>query len=560
MEKREIAHVLRTMGALLEIKGEDSFKVRSYEKAAESLLRNDFDLAAMAKEGRLLEIPGIGKNLEPKLKEMVLTGRSTYLERLLEEVPEGLLDLLRVPGVGAKTAKLLHDALGVAGLPDLKKALQEHRVQTLPGLGKKREELMQKGLTEIERYAGRLSLGMALPVLENLVDLLSGCDIQAQIVGETRRYEETVASLEVLLQEVPGETPAETVLRSGILPVPDLASLEQAWDKERGALVLRTSFGVPLRLFFRGRPAFWANAVRLTGPASFLDLLGKKAAERGTPLDSVEALDEQGVFRALGACYVPPELRHRVLSVDRSFEWGEIVSPEDLQGDLHVHTSWSDGTAGIEDMVQNARRLGYRYIAITDHATEIRLINGLTPEKVLAQIAEIESLRPKYPDIEIFSGAEVDVLKDGRLYLADDLLAKLDVVVASVHQDIGDSHGELQNRLLKAARNPNVDVIGHPTGRLIGRRPGVQSGLEPVFQAAAECGTVMEINSSPERLDLPEGLAAEAFRAGCRFAVCTDAHSPMTMDSLRYGVYASARRAAITRDRVVNALPDPLRS
>ena len=574
MDKREIAHVFRTMGALLEIKGEDSFKVRSYERAAESLQHCDFDLAAMANEGRLTEIPGIGKNLEPKLRELALTGRSSFLERLVQEVPEGLLDLLRVPGVGPKTARLLHDALGVAGLSDLKKALAEHRVQRLPGLGRKREELMQKGLGEIEKYAGRLSLGIALPVLENLTATLSNLGIEAEIVGETRRYEETVAFLDALVLETEGEKPQETVLRSGILPAPDATALEQAWDAALGGFTFRTSFGVPLRLFFSPRREFRAQATALTGPDAFLHVLAKKAEERGyrftrgclfkgdRPLDIGS---DEALFEALGAGYVPPELRHRSEFVEAAFALApgsedprirELVSPNDIRGDLHVHTTWSDGTAGIEEMVQAARRLRYRYIAVTDHATEIKLIRGLTPERLPAQLAEIEGLRSKYPDIRILSGVEVDILKDGRLYLEDDVLAKLDVVVASVHQDIGNAHGEMQNRLVRAASNPNVDVIGHATGRLIGRRPGTQAGLVAVFQAASTHGTALEINSSPERLDLPEGLAALAMDAGARFAICTDAHSPESLLSIRYGVFASARRAGIPRDRVINTSPD----
>jgi DNA polymerase (family 10) len=563
MDRREIVYVLRTMGALLEIKGEDSFKVRAYEKAALSLERQDYDLAAMASEDRLLEIPGIGKNLEPKLRELVVAGRSSFLERLIQEVPEGLLDLLRVPGIGPKTARLLHESLGVTGLPALKAALQEHRVQGLPGLGKKREELMERGLREIEKYAGRLSIGVALPVLENLTRALSLHGVSAEIVGETRRYEETVAALDVLVREAEGEPPARTVARSGIVPSAEESSLMQAWDPKTRTLAFRTSFGVPLRLHFEDRRGFWVRAISLTGPQSFLESLSARAREKGYRLEEsglylgdtrVDVEDERDVYDRLDMRFVPPEVRHRPESVER--DRLDLVSPGDVKGDLHVHTSWSDGTGSVEDMVQKARSLGYCYIAVTDHATEIKLIRSMTPERLEAQLREIGEVSRKYADIRVLSGIEVDILRDGQLYLPDQELSRLDVVVASVHQDIGDARGELANRLVKAAMNPHVDVIGHPTGRLIGRRPGYRSGLKPVFEAAARSGTALEINSSPERLDLPEELAAEALLAGATFAICTDAHGPQILEDMRFGVYASARRAGIPRGRVLNACED----
>jgi DNA polymerase (family 10) len=349
--------------------------------------------------------------------------------------------------------------------------------------------------------------------------------------------------------------------------------LEAAWDTKSSSFAFNTSFGVPLQLYFCPPADFGTRSVALTGPGAFVDALRVKAKGKGYRLEEdrlyredepVPVSADAALFEALDAAYLPPELRHRAEFVEAAFSAAprsrdprieNLVSSGDLAGDLHIHTSWSDGTAGIEAMVQSARALGYRCLAVTDHATEIKMIRSLTPERALSQLAEIEGLRSKYPDIRILAGAEVDILKDGRLYLEDDVLRKLDVVIASVHQDIGDSHGELVNRLSKEASNPHVDVVGHPTGRLIGRRPGIVAGLEPVFRAAAACGTALEINSSPERLDLPETLAAAALEAGVNFAISTDAHSPESLASIRYGVYASARRAGVPKSRVLNASP-----
>lgn len=571
MNRREVAHALRTMGALLQVKGEESFKVRSYEKAADSLEAGDYDLRAMAEQGRLTEIPGIGKNLEPKVRDLVLTGRSPFLERLVQEIPEGILDLLRVPGIGPKTARLLHSELGVAGLDDLDRALSEHRVQGLPGMGRKREELMRRGLNEIKKYAGRLSIGIALPVMEDLAATLSDLGVECCIVGETRRYEETVASLDLLVRDKEGEEPWDVLHKTGVLASHSPGDIRERWDEAAGVFTFATSFGVPLRVFFSpGERLGWRFA-EITGPASFVDALRNAYRDKGLRPGSRGAGDgrevgaqwDLGLFEDIGAVYLPPEMRHLgelaclALSGDMqvSRRIGEVVSPEDIRGDLHVHTAWSDGVGSIEEMVVAARKQGWDYIAVTDHATEIKMIRGLTEERLLAQIAEIEALRPKYPDIQILTGVEVDVLRDGRLYLSDEVLSKLDVVVASVHQDVSDSRGELTDRLLKAVENPNVDILGHMTGRVIGRRPGASDSLARVFEAAARNGVAVEVNASPERLDLPEALAAEAVSRGVRLAVCTDAHRPESLDSMRFGVLSVCRRAAIPKAMIVNAAP-----
>lgn len=576
MNKREVAHALRTMGALLQVKGEDSFKVRSYEKAADSLEAADYDLRAMAEEGRLTEIPGIGKNLEPKVRDLVLTGRSPFLERLVQEIPEGVLDLLRVPGIGPKIARLLHSELGVSGLDDLDRALSEHQVQGLPGVGRKREDLMRKGLNEIKKYAGRLSIGVALPVMEDLVATLSDMGVECRITGETRRYEEAAASLDLLVREKHGEEPWDVLHRTGIMGSVSPDSIREFWDASARRFTLATSFGVPLRICFCQDQGLGLRFAELTGPASFVDALLRACKAKGLDAGSALGGEDRGdgapwdhmLFEALGAVYLPPELRHRsglvdlVLSGDSgvSERLAEIVSPHDIKGDLHVHTTWSDGVSSIEEMVVSARSRGYDYIAITDHATEIKMIHGLTEERLSAQIAEIEGLRLKYPDIQILTGVEVDILRDGRLYLSDEALSKLDVVVASVHQDVSDSRGELVSRLMKVLENPNIDILGHVTGRVIGRRPGASDSLAKVFEAAARKGVAIEVNASPERLDLPEYLAEEAVSNGARLAVCTDAHSTGSLDSMRLGVLAVCRRAAIPRDKVVNTAPYSRRS
>lgn len=551
------------------IKGEDAFKVRSYGRAADSITAGDYDLEAMAKGGRLTEIPNVGRNLEPKIREMVLTGRSSFLERLAEEIPPGLLDLLNVPGIGAKTARLLHDSLGVKNLDDLKAALAEHKVQALPGLGKKREELMAKGLAEIEKYAGRASLGLVLPVMEDLLAALAEAGVRAEAGGELRRYEETVGGLDLVLTLRGSETPAALMERAGLVPAGSRDALEKAWDEAASVFTLKTSFGIPLRAHIAREEDFAARWTYATGPESYIEVLEARARQRGLSLKRdglfkddrlVRVRSDKELHEALGMQVVPPEVRHRpeIIEMAAQGELPALVRPEDLRGDLHVHTSWSDGTASVEAMVQKAVSLGYSHIAITDHATEIKMIRTLTPERLEEQVKEIRRVAAAYPQIRVLAGVEVDILKDGRLYLADEVLQGLDIVVASVHQDLSDSRGDLAARLTKAASNPHVDIIGHPIGRLIGRRSGFQAGLDTLFHVAAECGTALEINASPERLDLPEALANRAHHLGCSLAIATDAHSPEGLESLRLGVLASARRAALPPSAIINAGCDPL--
>ncbi len=561
MDKVELAHLLRMMGDLLQIKGEDPFKVRSYGKAADSIEYGDFDLDLLAREGRLLEIPMIGKNLEPKVRDIILTGRSPFIEELVREIPGGVLDLLRVPGIGPKTAGLLYHNLGIAGLDDLGVALAANKIRTLPGMGKKREELMAEGLTEILRFAGKISLGVALPVVESIAHALGQKGIRAQYVGEVRRYEEAVASMDVLIA-LDGQTPEELVVRSGIVPVDDRNLLRQAWNDTLGCYSFSTGIGIPLRMFFEESDVVPVRAAFLTGPSSFLEFLSERAGSRGLKISEREVMrggkaipvrSEAALFHELGLAYVPAELRHRrqFLEAAARGEEPDVVRLSDLRGDLHLHTSWSDGTASIERMVQAAIEAGYSYIAVTDHATPMAMIRGITSENLDAHLEEVRDVQAKYPDFRVYSGVEVDILKGGKLYLPDEDLARLDVVVASVHQDL-DSKDEGLSRLAVAAANPNVDILGHPTGRKIGRRPGLGMDLGPVPEIAAKSNTVFEINSSPERLDLSEPLVAEAYSAGARFAVSADCHSLSGLGGIRYGVLACAARAGIPARAVVN--------
>lgn len=567
MHKREIAHFLRALGSLLEIKGEIGFKVRSYEKAAKSIERGDFPLLDMAKAGKLLEIPDVGRNLEPKISEMILTGKSSYMEKVVQDVPYSLLELLNIPGVGPKTTRMLFEVLGVKNLDDFEEALKNHQVQSLPGVGMKREDMMIKGLAEVRKYLGRVSVGVAFPVASHMEKAVSQNGIPCQMVGGLRRFEETVDKIELLVGLNEGETPHETIEKSGLALGLKDDEIIRAWDQEQQRFVLTTGLGVPLVVYLAPLKDFWAKVFWLTGPEDYVNSVARAAKDKGFRYgpdgffagDAHVCLDgEEVIFTRLGFSYLPPEVRHRPEFALLSEEGRHIdlILPQDIKGDLHTHTIWSDGVDTVENMVVKAISMGYSYLAITDHATFMKVIDGITPEKLDAYLGEIEESRKKHPDFRIFAGVEVDVAKDGSLFLSNEHLRVFDVVVASVHQDL-DSQGNPVERLAEAAKNPYVRIIGHPTGRLIGRRPGVQTGLAPLFKTAAETGTILEINSSPERLDLPEVLVEEAHRLGARFTVSTDAHSPGGLLRAQCGVRTCAMRAGLPPQKVINTFSAP---
>ncbi len=543
------------------------FKVRSYEKAAKSIERGDFPLLEMAKEGRLFEIPDVGRNLEPKISEMVLTGKSSYMDRVIEDVPYSLLELLNIPGVGPKTTRILFEVLGVKNLDDFEEALKNHQVQSLPGVGMKREDMMIKGLAEVRRYLGRVSAGVAFPVASHMEKVVSQNGIPCQMVGGLRRFEETVDKIELLMGLNEGETPHETIEKSGLALGLKNDEIIRAWDQEQQRFVLTTGLGVPLVVYLAPLKDFWAKAFWLTGPEDYVTNMAHQAKGKGFTYGPegffvdgrhVCLNGEEAIFERLGFTYLPAEVRHRRKFVRLSEEGQHInlVSPEDLKGDLHTHTIWSDGVDTVENMVLKAISIGYSYLAITDHATFMKMIDGITPEKLHAYLGEIEESRKRHPDFRILSGVEVDVAKDGTLFLSNEHLRLFDVVVASVHQDL-DAQGNPVERLVEAAKNPYVRIIGHPTGRHIGRRQGVQTGLAPLFRAAVETGTVLEINSSPDRLDLSEVLVEEAHSLGARFTVSTDAHSQSGLLRAQCGIRASAMRAGLPPSCVINTYSAP---
>ncbi len=597
----EVSRVLETVADLLEVLGgEEARKAAAYRRAARSVRALDEDVADLHEAGRLTEIPGVGGALARKIGELIESGRLAYHERLAAEVPPGVLDLLRLPGVGPRTAGLLWRRLGVEDLETLEEAARSGSLRKLPGFGPKKEAAVLEGLAALRRRSGRIPLGEARPAALALVDLLSAVPGVTAVspAGGVRRWCETVESIDIVagVEEPEGlQGPAagngpgdarspEGAGRAGgpggsvaarvagiVRDLPDVTEvLQVARDRVRASL--RSGVEVDVRLV----PArLYAGALRhFTGSREHNESLQKRAASMGLALGpegvlekggrSRPARSEEEVYSELGLAYIPPELREGRGEVEAAAEGRlpRLVELSDIRGDLHVHTDWSDGHLSLEGLVEAARARGYEYVVVSDHSRSLAVTGGLDEERLLAQKDAIEELNRRLAEegpaeehgagpFRLLAGVEVDILPDGRLDLPDGVLAEMDVVTASVHSALRQPGERMTERLVGAAKNEHVDVIGHPTGRLLGRREPSALDLEGLFEVCARTGTLLEINASPERLDLKDTDARLAKDMGCRFTVSTDAHHARALGDMVYGV-ATARRAWLEPGDVAN--------
>lgn len=554
-----VAEALYEIADLLEFTGGDLFKVRAYRKAAEAvglLLEQAADLVGA---GHLTRVPGIGKAIAAKIAELVETGRIGYLEELRQSVPPGVLDLTRVPGLGARTAMLLYQRLGVDSLEALELAAQEGRLRDLPGLGPRKEAAIRAAAARVRRRPDRVSIGVAAPIAEAVVQHLRShpAVLQALVAGSVRRRQETVADIDVVIATRDPEAVRAHLDRLPPLPRPVdpvLVSPEEfaltLFERTGSAAHLAELAGVVQV----GTPPVAAEAVRpyaAPGPAT---------QDRAAPDPGEAEATDAAVYRALSLPYIPPELREGrgEVAAARAGRLPRLITREDIRGDLHVHTTASDGTATLAEMAEAARELGHRYLAICDHSQSLAIARGLSPERLRQHVAAIRRL-DQWEGFRLLAGAEVDILRDGTLDYPDELLAELDVVVASLHSHLRLSEAEQTERLLRAIANPHVDIIGHPFGRVIGRREPVALDFDRILEACARTGTALEISASPSRLDLSDRHARQAREAGVKLVINTDAHSVRELELLPYGV-GQARRGWVEPEDVVNAmdLPDLL--
>ena len=553
MTNDEISEVFRNIGNLLQIKGDDSFRARIYDRAAETIEELSADLYTLAEEGKLRSIPGIGKAIEQKITEMLETGRCRFYDNLIEEMGPDVIDLLAIRGVGVKTAGRFYQELGVKSLSDLRAAIDTDRLKQMKRMGAKTIASIDEGLRFLEAQRKMRPVRQILPIANAIFETLKNCsDVKRlDFTGDFRRHEEVLRSLELVVECGGAQGVIEAL--SGVEGVASLAIQDDPH------VVASVDRGFPLRIYCTGAAEYEATLIVTTGTNAHLTELNQVAASQdiegiGEQLpDWSKDKTESDIYGQLGLPFIVPELRGDADSIEAGLadNLPTLIEAGDLRCDLHMHTDWSDGRGSIRQMVETAASLGHEYIAITDHSESSRVANGLTPDRLLAQIQQVREINTEIDGMEVLAGSEVDILKDGSLDFPDELLAQLDIVVASVHAGFSMTEAEMTDRVIRAVENPYVTIIGHPTGRLLGRRPGYAINLEAVIDAAAAHYVALEINAAPSRLDLEPSAVRLARARGVLLSVNTDAHTVPDLERVLFGINV-ARRGWLEKSDVLN--------
>ena len=559
MNNADVASALGEIAELLELKNESSFRIRAYENAARTLGALTEDVRVLASRGDLEKIKGIGEGIARRIAELLETGHMEYLDALRAEFPPGVRSLMNVPGVGPSLARRVYRELGVESMEDLRAAAEDGRLASLSGMGEKSAQNVLQALDRVKKQESRISIGKALPLVEELLAQLAPYEFIANLTpaGSLRRWAPTIGDIDLMATS----SEASRVM-DVFVGLPQVRQV-LAHGPTKSSILSDNGLQVDLRIV--EAEAFGSLLQHFTGSREHNIELRDYALRLGYSLNEYGIAsvkdgtrrsfpDEESFYAALGLAYIPPELRqgNGEIQAARSDSLPSLVDIDDIRGDLHAHTIWSDGSVDIEAMVEAARRRGYAYLAITDHSLGVGVAHGLDPDRLLAQIERIRQLDAETPGIGILAGSEVDIKRDGTLAFSDEILARLDWVIASVHSGFNQSEAEMTARIIRAMENPHVDAIAHPTGRLIGKRAPYAVDLEAVFRAAARTATALEINSFPERLDLSDVHARRARELGVMLVVDTDAHAPVHLENIRYGV-AMARRGWAQPSDILNA-------
>lgn len=558
MNNYELAEIFTRISDLLEIKGEVIYKILAYRKAADSLENLPADAEAYWREGKLDEIPGVGKAIAEKIDEIFSTGRLQFLEKLEQEVPPTIIEVLQVPDIGPKKAALFWKQLGVIDLAGLEAAAQAGKLRTLPGMGEKSEAKILAGIEAVKRRSGRIPLGKAWPFAQELFTYLGAVPGVARVsaAGSLRRMRATVGDLDILVAAIDSGPVMEAFTNH-----PQVISVSG-----KGSTKASVEFHNNIRAqLWVHPPERWGTALQYaTGSKDHNVRLREIALKKNLSLSEQALTHEDGreilcaseeeVYTLLDLPWIPPELREDrgEIQAARAGELPDLIERSDLQAELHSHSTWSDGRLSIKEMAQAAIQRGYRVLAITDHSASLGVAGGLSADELQSQRQEIEAVQSELGDqILLLQGAEVEIKSDGTLDFSDDVLAQLDIVIASLHSSLRQPREQVTSRLLNAIHNPHVDVIGHPTGRMIPNREGADLDMQAIFQAAAKSGVALEINAHPARLDLDDVYSRRAKELGIPLSINTDAHSAADMDLVSFGV-ATARRGWIEPRDVIN--------
>jgi len=559
MNNKQLADTFTLIADLLEIRGEIIFKTIAYRKAAESLIGLSRDASEYQKEGTLQEIPGVGKAIAEKIDELLATGKLEFLEKLKKEVHPDLATWMKVPSLGPKKIAMISKELKITSLTDLEKAAKAGKLKNLPGMGAKSEAAILEGLASLSRRSGRISVGKALPLANEIITALKKVKgvVDAQPAGSLRRMRSTVGDLDILVA-----AKDSSAVMDAFTTLPRISRVLGKGDIKSS---VEFSDGIRAQVWVHLPEKFGTALQYATGSKDHNVQLRQLALDKGLSLSDHSFLNvktkkeifcatEEEVYKTLGLQWIPPELREGrdEIALAKANKLPKLIEVKDIKSNLHMHSNYSDGALSMLDMTKAAIKRGLKVIAFSDHSVSLGVANGLSIERHKQQAAEIKKLQKQFGDeITILHSSEVEIKADGSLDYPDDFLASLDLVVASLHSSLRQPREKITERLLNAINNPHVDIIGHPTGREIPDREGADLDMEVIFKAAAKSGVAMEMSASPYRLDLDDHHARRAKELGVLLSINTDAHSEEDYDMLPYGV-AIAKRAGLTKNDVIN--------
>ncbi len=554
INKKDIIKLLEKIAMYMELKGENPFKTSAFRKAAAAL---ENDQRSLKEIDDLTALPGIGKGTAAVIEEYRETGESATLKELQAEVPEGLIPLLRIAGLGGKKIAKLYKELHITNKDELMKACEEKKVSALAGFGAKSEEKILNALKEVNDGPDRFPLSFVMPIADQIETYLGKIDAIKKFsrAGSLRRMKESVKDLDFIIAT---DRPEE--VREQLLQLPNIKDVIGAGDT-KVSITLSYEYDISIDFRMIKPEEFYTTLHHFTGSKDHNVRMRQLAKERGEKIseygvenaETGEVLtfpSEEAFYHHFDLPFIPPQCREDGTEVDY-FPADEIVGPDDIKGDIHMHSTWSDGAYSIEEMIEACRAKGYSYMAITDHSQYLKVANGLTPERLREQIQLIKEYNRKYDDIEILAGIEMDILPDGTLDFDDELLKELDLVIASIHSSFSQDREQIMKRLKTALDNPNVDIIAHPTGRLIGRRDGYDVDVDLLIQWAKETNTALELNANPNRLDLSAEHLKKAQAAGVTIAINTDAHSMEMLEHMPIGV-STAMKALLKKETILN--------
>lgn len=558
MKNLEVARIFHEIAKILEIKGGNPFRIRAYERAAQNIEGLSVDIEDFINTDRLTEIPGIGSDLADKIKEIVSTGKLRVYKDLKKTIPAGLLDLLNIPSVGPKTAKLLYEKLNIKNIAGLENAIKKNRLKDIFGIKEKTVENISKGIDLLRRQKERMPLAVAIQASNEFEGALKKLPEVKRLstAGSLRRRKETVRDIDILVTSDKPIKIMDTFV--GLAPVLEVLALGRTKSS------VRTKDDVQIDCRVVEEKSFGAALLYFTGSKNFNIKLRQLAIKKGLKINEygvfrkdkfVAGKTEEEVFKLLGMAYVEPELREDTGEIElaQKFKLPRLVELKDLKGDLHVHSRWSDGGNTIEEIVRASIKRGYSYVAIADHSQSLKVAGGLSPADLKKKRREIDKINKNLKDFKVLYATEADIDSKGAIDYKDEILKEFDIVVAAIHSGFKQSKAQLTKRLVKACQNKYVHIIAHPTGRLWGTRDAYEIDFDELLKAANQTNTQLEVNAFPQRMDLNDLNCHRAKEAGVKLALSTDAHATEQLDSIKLGIWM-ARRGWVTCEDVINTL------